>query len=267
MPDFIYSLSTFSLSIYFGLLAVAAVLVGIFIVKPILRLLIGTGPEFNQSISYATSGFSLFYGLLLGLLTVAAYQNSERVKAGVMAEATTLGSLYADMNAYPEPLRSDMKSMLRDYVLFTIYKDWPAHREGVVLDGGFNRAGAMRQRLASFEPQTRGQEVLHAEVISAFQDFSAARQRRLTGTITEIPPVLWYAVFVGAAINLLLLVLLRIRLVQQFALGTLTMFFLGVILVVIVTLDRPLKGEAALQPEPLKLLWDRAMVWDEPLSS
>ncbi|MGI9525081.1 MAG: hypothetical protein ACR2PG_25920 [Hyphomicrobiaceae bacterium] len=265
MPDFIYNLSSYTLAINFGLLAVAAVLVGILIIKPILRLLIGTGPEFNQTISYSTSGFNLFYGLLLGLLTVAAYQNSERVKEGILAEATTLGSLYADMNSYPEPLRSEMKSMLRDYVLFTIYKDWPAHREGIVLDGGFNRTGAMRQKLASFAPQTRGQQVLHAETISAFQDFSEARQKRLTGTITEIPSVLWYAVLVGAGINLLLLVLLRIRLVQQFALGTITMFFLGVILVVIITLDKPLRGQTGLNPEPLKLLWDRAMVWDEPL--
>jgi hypothetical protein len=266
MPDFFYDISAYSLAIYFGLIAITAVLLGIFVVKPLLRILIGTGPEFNQTISYATSGFSLFYGLLLGLLTVAAYQNSERVKASIMAEATTLGSLYADMKSYPEPLRSEMQAMLRDYVLFTIYKDWPAHRKGEVMDGGFNRTGAMRQRLASFEPKTKGQEILHTEVISAFQNFAGARQRRLTGTITEIPTVLWYAVLVGAAINVLLLVLFRIRLAQQFALGAITTVFLGVILAVIVTLDKPLRGESGLDPNPLVLLWERTMIWDEPLN-
>jgi hypothetical protein len=265
MPEFVYDIPVYRLALYFGLLAIIAVLVGIFVIKPILRLLIGTGPEFNHTVSYATSGFSLFYGLLLGLLTVAAYQNSERVKAGILAEATTLGSLYGDMNSYPEPIRSDMKAMLRDYVLFTIHKDWPAHRVGKVMDGGFNRADAMRRRLARFEPQTRGQEILHAEVIAAFKTFSGARQQRLTGTITEIPRVLWYAVLVGAALNVILLAILRMRLMQQFVLGSLTTFFLGVILVVIVTLDKPLRSDAGLKPEPFRLLWERSMVWDEPL--
>ncbi len=266
MPDFVYEIPTYTIAVYFALFAVAAMFFGLLIVKPVLRLLIGTGPEFNQSITYATSGFSLFYGLLLGLLTVAAYQNSENVKQGILSEASSLGSLYSDMNSYPEPLRSEMKSMIRDYVLFTVHADWKAHRSGNLLNGGFNRTDAMRQKLATFEPETKGQEILHAEVVSGFQDFTKARQQRLSGIIIEIPPVLWYAVIVGAAVNVFLLVLLKMQLLQQFLLGTITAFFLSVILFVIVTLDRPLRGDSGLAPEPLQLLWERLMVWDEASS-
>jgi hypothetical protein len=188
------------------------------------------------------------------------------VKEGIMAEATALGALYADMNSYPEPLRTEMKAMMRDYVLFTIYEDFPAHRTGTALNGGYNRTDAMRQKLAAFEPKTRGQEILHAEVVGGFQDFARARQQRLSGIITEIPAVLWYAVLVGAVVNVFLIVILKMRPVQQFVLGTISAFFLGVILFVIVALDRPLQGESGLQPEPLRLLWERSMVWDEPLA-
>ena len=266
MPDFVYNIPAATLGLYFALIGVAVIFFGLLVVKPVLRLLMGTGPEFNHTVNFATSGFSLFYGLLLGLLTVAAYQNSERVKEGILSEATTLGVLYADMSSYPEPMRSDLKSMMRDYVLFTIYKDWPAHKNGELLNGGFNRADAMRRELARFEPQSVREEILHAEVISSFQRFSEARQRRLTGVVTEIPNVLWYAVLVGAAINILLIIILKMRVVQHFVLGTITAFFLGVILFVIISLDQPLRGEAGLEPEPLHLLWERAMVWDEPLT-
>jgi hypothetical protein len=70
-------------------------------------------------------------------------------------------------------------------------------------------------------------------------------------------------VLVGGAINLLLLIMLKMRQLQHFVLGTLTAFFLGVILFVIVTLDRPLRGESGLDPTSLGLLWERAMIWDE----
>jgi hypothetical protein len=264
MPEFVYDIPLTQLAIYFGLIAVAAMGIGILIVKPVLRLLIGAPPDLNESIGHGTAGFSLFYGLLLGLLTVSAYQNNERVRQAILSEATSLGAIYADMSSYPEPIRSEMKAMLRDYLLFTVHRDWEAHRQGEFLNGGNNRTNAMRQQLASFEPETAGQGIVHAETIAAFQDFAEARQQRLTGVITEIPDVLWYAVLVGAAINILLIVMLRMRPLQQFFLGTINAFFLGVILFVIVALDDPLRGESGLDPDPLLLVWDRTMIWDEP---
>lgn len=264
MPEFVYDIPLNTLAIYFALMAFAATAAGIIFVKPILRVLTwGTGPEFNESIGHGTSAFNLFYGLLLGLLTVAAYQNNEDVKQAILNEATTISALYADMSSYPEPVRSDMKGMLRDYVLFTIHKDWDAHRKGTYLNGGFNRANAMRQRLAGFEPTTKGQEIVHAQVTGAFEGFMSARQQRLTGAIVRIPDVLWYAVLMGAALNILLLVMLRMPLMRQFVLGVIAAFYLGVILFVIVALDNPLHGSTALPPEPLQILWDRTMSWDE----
>jgi hypothetical protein len=124
MPEFVYDIPTNVLAAYFAIVAVGSIIFGLLIAKPFLRLLMRSGPDLNESINYGTSAFSLFYGLLLGLLTVAAYQNSERVKEAILSEATAISSFYSDMSMYPEPIRSDLKAMLRDYVLFTIHKEW-----------------------------------------------------------------------------------------------------------------------------------------------
>ena len=105
--------------------------------------------------------------------------------------------------------------------------------------------------------------MLHAAMIASYQDFSEARQGRLAGVITEIPDVLWYAVLVGAVVSVLLFSMLKMRIHQQFLLGTITSFFLGVILFVIVSLDDPLRGEQGWSPSRSSCLWDRQMVWDE----
>jgi hypothetical protein len=266
MPDFVYHIPLIDLAIYFSVVAVGVIVFGLLVVKPVLRLLMGSGPDLNSSINYATSGFGVFYGLLLGLLTVSAYQNSERVKEAILNEATAISEFYSEMDSYPQPIQSDLKAMLRDYVLFTIHKEWAAHRNGKFLDGGTNRVNALRRRLASFEPQTEAQKIVHAEVVDNFQTFIKARHQRRIGVTTAIPNVLWYAVLVGAAINILLLVALRMPLRQQFVLGTITAFFLGVILFVIVALDRPLTGVSGLDPNALRILWERQMAWDEPLT-
>lgn len=264
MPDFVYDIPTPQLALWFSAVAIAAVVVGLFVVKPFFRLLIGTGPDFNATVSYVTSGFAIFYGLLLGLLTVAAYQNLDRVRESIVTEATSLGALYGQLAAYPEPTRSDLREMVRDYVQFTIQKEWPAHREGKILNGGYNRVDAVHKKLVRFEPTTESERILHASLLGSFEEFTAARQRRLAGVNTAIPDVLWYAVLVGAVISVLITVLMRLPLHQHFVLGSLSTFFLGVILFVIVTLDRPLSGESGIGPDPLRLMWDRSMVWDEP---
>lgn len=263
VPEFLYDIPLRELAVYFSIAAISATLFGLVIVKPLLRLFFGTGPDFNQNVSFGGSGFNLFYGLLLGLLTVAAYQNNQRVAQAIQAEATSLGGLYSNIQSYPEPIRSDIKSMIRDYTLFTINRDWDAHRRGEFLDGGSHRADAIRTRLSQFEPETQGQEILHNAVVTSFQDFAAARQERVTGVLTEIPDVLWYAVLVGAVINVTLLVMLKMRLHQHLLIATISAFYLGVILFVIVVLDDPLRGDSGLDPGAFVLLWERQMIWDD----
>ena len=51
--------------------------------------------------------FGVIYGLLLGLLAVATYQNLSDVEKTVGNEASSLAALYRDVSAYPEPARSD----------------------------------------------------------------------------------------------------------------------------------------------------------------
>ncbi|OSP54416.1 DUF4239 domain-containing protein [Pseudoruegeria sp. SK021] len=266
MTDILYDIPQTQLAIWFAVVAVGVTFLGLLLVKPLLRMLVGRSPDLNDTISHSTAMVSLFYGLLIGLLTVAAYQNRERVDQSIRNEAGAVGALYSDLGSYPEPIRSDVKAMLRDYTLYTIYRDWPAHQQGETLNGGANRADAMRQRLASFAPGTVSSEIVHREVMSRFQEFSSFRQQRLNGVTTKIPAVLWYAVMVGAAINIMLLLMLRIRLVPHFVLGTINAFFLGMILFVIVALDNPLRGERSLQPTAFQTLWDRQMIWDEPQS-
>ena len=263
MPDFIYDIPQVELAIWFAAIAVGSTFLGILFVKPVLRLLIGREPGVNQNISYATSSISLFSGLLLSLLTVSAYQNKEAVEQSILDEAGAISALYSDMNSYPEPVRSDVKEMLRDYVQYTIYKDWPAHRQGEVMAGGVLRTDAMRQTLAAFEPQSEAQAIVHRETIAAFHDFTDFRRARVAGVVTRIPDVLWYAVLVGAVINILLLLMLKMRVLPHFILGAISSFFLGVVLFVIVALDDPLRGEAGLGPEPFELLWETRMIWDE----
>ena len=120
--------------------------------------------------------------------------------------------------------------------------------------------------LARFEPTSTSQEVLHQAAVSSFETLKSARQMRLNGVSTKIPSILWYAVVVGATVNILLLLMIRARPLTHFVLGTISAFFLGVILFVILALDAPLRGPEGLPALPYQILWQQQMIWDEPQS-
>jgi hypothetical protein len=264
--DWMKALPAGDLAILFAILSVAFTVIGVLILKPVLRLFIGRGdPQINETIGYATATFSLFYALLAGLLTVAAFQNRDRVQQNILNEAGAISALYAGMNSYPEPLRSDVKEKLRDYVQFTIHKDWDAHREGRILNGGGNRIDAIRQRLSTFEPASISQQIVHGQTMAGFSQLTEARQQRLNGVITRIPAILWNAMLIGAALNLVILIILRIKVIPHLILAALSAFFLFVVIYVIVVLDNPLQGATGLGPDGFERVWDRQMYWDEPL--
>lgn len=108
-----------ALLIYFPLFFVAVTWLGIFLIRPFLRFWLRRQPGANDLISFASAGFTLFYGVLLGLLTVATYQNVKDVADNVNREALSIGTIYRLSDGFREPLRSELQTSLRDYTLLS----------------------------------------------------------------------------------------------------------------------------------------------------
>jgi hypothetical protein len=197
----------------------------------------------------------VFYGLLLGLLAVAAYQNYSQVEANVANEASALSALYRDVAYYPEPHGQILRWMLRDYCRYVAKYTWPAQRRGQISGGGMTRAIAFQERLLAFKPQTPAEEILHAESLHQFNVFLEKRNQRQQSVTTGIPAVMWYVVAVGAVINLAMVWLFDMRFITQLFLGGLLAFFLGTMIFLIAAMDNPFRGEVSVSPEPYERVY------------
>ncbi len=49
MPDFVYDIPQADLAFWFAVLAVGGTFLGLLFLKPLLRLLVGAGPDLNQT--------------------------------------------------------------------------------------------------------------------------------------------------------------------------------------------------------------------------
>ena len=256
----IYDISTISLALLLSGFFVGFSWLGTVLVRPLLRSFIPSPPSGNDLVGYILSCYCVFYGLLLGLIAVAAYQNYSETETTVNLEAAAVSALYRDISCYPEPEQAELKGLLRRvHALPRSRKRGPCRRKGIVPEAGSPRLQNVLSKLAAFEPRTKGQELLHAEALSAFNELSRLRRLRLVSVATGIPPVMWYVVVIGAFLTIILVWLFEMKWLSHFFLGGLLSFFIGTVICLIAAMDNPYRGEVSIGPEAFENVYERLM--------
>ena len=202
----------------------------------------------------------VFYGLAVALIAVNVWQTYSDVAKFVSQEATALGALYRDVSGYPDPPRAQLQQQLRDYVNDVIHQAWPLQRRGRVPRGGVELMNRFQATLMSCEPATEGQKLLHAETLRAYNHMMLSRRMRLDAVDTGLPAVLWMVVVIGAVISLTATFFFRVAEVRLHAvLVILLASFIGLVIFMILALDRPFRGNLGIPPDPYRLIYDQLM--------
>lgn len=257
----IYDIPNWILAVLFSVFFVGFTCLGILLTRSYVRRWLGPPPGSNDLVSYVLSSFGLFYGIMLGLVTVETDQNFSQIEKQVVMEATTLGTLYQDVSGYPEPAGGEMKALLQEYGRYVIEEEWPAQQNGIVPDGGRGRILALHRKLIDFQPQTAAQEILHAEAYRKFNEFFELRRLRLHSVTSGLAPVLWTVVIIGAFLSILLMWLLSVeRLSIHLVLAGIVSLFIGLVIFLIAAMDYPFRGEYSVSPEAFVIIYKNVML-------
>ena len=257
------SLTATELALVFCGSLFAVTLVGIALIHPHMRQAVHGKRQANDVVIFVAANYGVVYAVLLGLLVVATFQITKDLQDHIAMEASSLSTMYRSTDAYPEPLRSELRAQLRDYTHYVIEKDWPAHRHVRVLVGGDHRLQAIRQKLFSFEPKTAAQAEIHREMLRYFNAMNVAREQRQSAVFSSVPDVLWYVLLVGALVTIVFLWMLHMDLLPQILFGGITAIFLGIMMFLIYAMDHPLQGAVSVGPDAFQSVFDLEMKWED----
>jgi hypothetical protein len=213
----------------------------------------------NEMVGFVLSSYSVFYGILIGLIAVAAYQNFGTVSDLVTKEASSLGALYRDLSGYPQPNRERLQGDLREYTRSEIERDWPQQQRGIVPSEGTHRLRQFTEDLLTFRPADLRDEVVHTETLRQVNNYMDIRGSRLTSVTVGIPVVLWWVVGIGAVIALLLVAMLDMEIHVHLILGAALSAFLGLVIFLIAAMDNPFRGEVSVTPDPFRQVYETLM--------
>jgi hypothetical protein len=213
--------------------------------------------EFSGSMM---QGILVFYGLAVALIAVSVWQTYSDTAKTISGEASALNAIYRDVTSYPEPIRSQLQQELREYTDQVIHGAWPLQERGKVPTAGIEHMTRFQSVLDTFEPATEGQKILHAETLRAYNLVIQARRLRLDAVTTGLPTVMWAVIVLGAFIGLTAAFFFKVEDVWLHGiLVTLLAVFMGMIIFMILALDRPFRGDLGLPSDPYQLVYDQLM--------
>ena len=236
-------------TVWLGLLIVggfvAASLLGLRLTRPLARRFRSAQNDFAN---YFFATVAVFYAVLVGLIAVASWGNYVAIDGVVSNEAVSSSDLYRDIESYPQPLRDEVRKDLKEYDTFVVHREWPAQAGGARLPqlGGIliHRIGA---RLAAFEPATLGQQAVHIQTLRDLDDLFSNRRLRLEAIDNHLPGLMWLVVLAGAAILMFMTYFFRAESEgMQRLLTVILSAMIGLVIFLILTLDRPLIGAVSI---------------------
>jgi hypothetical protein len=216
--------------------------------------------HYNDIVGFYVGTLTVFYGITLGLLMVAAKSNLSDAGAKVDREAASVGTLFRTISSYPEPFRSQLQDDLRIFTRTVIEKAWQEQRKGIIPVGNLASLDQFQRHLTGFEPVTESQKVLHVEAYHQFNKLVERRRSRIVSSTTGLPGSLWTLVVVGALINITVTWFFHVRNTKLHRLMTILMSsLLGLMIFLLVAMDHPFRGELSVGPEPFEMIYEQIM--------
>ncbi len=256
----IYNLPNWQIAVGMLLAFVGAAEAGFFATRPLVRRLLGGSGRHNDIVSYFLASVGVFYGLALGLIAVATWQDFSDVDGQVSKEAADLARLYRDLDGYPSALRLSLEDDLRTYTRSVIDEDWPLHRKGQSNPRGEARLDALENRIMAIEPTRETERIAHREVLDGLNEVVEARTLREGSVGSGLPMALWLVVLSGAVLNIGLNYLFSVDNVGLHALliGVFAAF-LALLIFLTAAMDNPFRGEFSVSPDAYQAVIDQVM--------
>jgi Protein of unknown function (DUF4239) len=216
--------------------------------------------ETNELVGHFLSFTGVFYGIILGLVAVGAWETYNDAGARVDTEAARLAALYRDVTQLPEPYRGDLQLQVRMYTSAVIDKEWAHQRVGEPPAEGDRPMSSIGAKLFAVPITTKNVEVTVTEAARQFNSLVEARRARIQSVGAAIPGSLWYVLVVGTMIIIVMTWMLNIANKRlDVAINLLMGSLMGTVLAFIIAMDNPYRGELSVSSAPYQLIYDRLM--------
>lgn len=222
----------------------------------------GSDEVSEKNLGAGGSVFSIVAGLhavLVAFILISLFDAANSAEEQVQREANALVAVNWSAGSLPEPARSKVDRLSRDYVSTVVDDEWPRMREGEeVGNRGWITLNQLKETIATTAPDGDWQEDRKAEAANQLWEVYQARQERLDAAGNGVNPVVWLALLIGTLLSLLFPFLFGgPTLVSQLLITITLSSTLVLLLFAIYQLQNPYSGGVLIPPDAFSSALDR----------
>jgi Protein of unknown function (DUF4239) len=230
---------------------------GLYATRRLVIAVTGSVPGHNEGVDAYIAAAAVFYGIVAGLIAVAAWEQYAGFDDKVTQEAGAIATLYRDVATYPEPYGSRLSKELRAYTR-SVIDEWPLLQHGVVPPQADALLNTFQTTFYSFDPKDERDRIIHSAAIAEFERMIELRRLRLHDKDAGLPEALWAVVIIGGVLTIALTYFLalerfRVHLVMTIVSGILV----SLLIFMIAAVDHPFRGGVSIGPDAFRLVYDQ----------
>ena len=241
-------------------LASCLVVVGL---RPVVRRLVDDAEQWDRVLGHVIGTFGVFFGILLALVAVSVYENYSDTRQAALQEAGQVTALYRGTTGLPQEIAGPMQQTIEDYLEVVIAEDWPDQRSGSLPEGSLALVNKLEREIHQYAPESLQQLAEFQQLLGTFDDFVETRRERIDATTLELPTLFWVAIWVGAAVNAVLigLIIVKSRRLHLVMPGMLALF-IGLVMFATADMDHPYQGTISIGPGAFERVLDQIQGMD-----
>ena len=220
--------------------------------------------ESNATAGFAHAFIGVLYAVALGLMVVGVQGGYADVEGVVVQEANLVSDLYRDLEAMPDPARSQLQGLTGRYLDAVITKEWPAVSRGEKSEETWMVMDSLLRAVLTYEPTTPHAERVYPEVLGVINRLLDQRRERLFLGTSGVGTVTWLVVLFGAflTIGVAWFFYTPAARAHYMLVGTMSAMF-GLMIFLIVAMDHPLWGTMSVQPDAFVSVQANLNRWDK----
>lgn len=252
LQQFIYSLPLWALAVVIFAACLGFVVLSVAAVD---RFGWALDPEEVATATVLHAFVSVLYAVALALIVVNVQSEYSAVEDAAFAEASKVSDLYRNLDGVEGPDRARLQAEASHYVDLVLEKEWPANNRGEQNLETILAIDYLARHVIQLHPSTGDAQVVQQALLADIDDVLDARRKRIFLGQASMSPIMWLIIITGAAITIGFAALFPMRhRGRQIAIMSLAAIMFGMMIFLVVAMDRPVRGELSVQPDAFRLI-------------
>jgi hypothetical protein len=225
---------------------------GLFLVRR--RLDVAWLKQQHEVASFFFLMIGTLYAVLIAFAIFVVWGEFQDAGTNLEHEANEVGDLSRMSMVMPEPLRSDVRNALLDYLNAVVDDEFPAMAENRDSPRTWQAVQKLWDVYNRAEPDSQRMQIYYAESLRQLNELSNSRRIRLFTSRGTVPPTLWDLLLGGGAILIIFTFFFGHESVwSQAAMTAALAAVLAFSLFLVDSFDSPYSGVARVTPEPFRV--------------